>query len=173
MGKRSFRRKVSVQQHQPDYPNAEDFERSRREFCRQLGVTLLGAGALTACGDRPLLDQKQPPKVDNAPEYHAGGKPAQPQPPEGHLDAGPALIPDAEVEPPEIEQPEYSAGGKTAQPQPSDGHLEAGLTVTPDAAKLDAGPEHPPESLEGDVAELPARADAGAASCPIPPPKER
>ena len=63
-GKREFR-----QQGQPDepaYPGLREFDKSRRRFLAQLGGALLGAGALgallSACGDRAVGDDPDPPQ---------------------------------------------------------------------------------------------------------------
>jgi len=95
MAKRTFR-PSSDSPDDPRYPRLDDPDHGRRSFLVKLGGALLGAGALAACGGRP---------VNTAPD---AGK--QPVPP---VNMGGALPMDARAD----QQP----APDQQQPEPPDG----------------------------------------------------
>lgn len=83
MTKQSFRRNTLAPSEKPSYPTIDEAGCNRRAFLGRLGLlgaTLLGAGALAACGDRPV--QNHEPVPDGGPEpdelTHTAGVARQP-----------------------------------------------------------------------------------------------
>jgi hypothetical protein len=136
MSKRLFRSKKpsSSEQRSPDYPTLDTFDNGRRNFLAKLGGVLLGAGALAACGSRPVTNTPPDPDYGGpagaAPMPDAGidGQ-TQPDPditveggvapaPDAQIDkhdqgniAGGAPMPDAQVD-----KKDFSLGGIAPQP---------------------------------------------------------
>lgn len=143
MGKRHFRGKnqAPTDQH-PDYPTTDAFDAGRRGFLAKLGGVILGAGALAACGNRPV-----PAKPDM-----------------GHT-SGVAPAPDAGVD--GTSSPDQFTGPSGVAPAP-DAHVDkhdmaiAGGAPAPDA-KVDVQPSPSP----GFAPQMDAAVDDGG-SCPTP-----
>ncbi len=92
MKKRHFRHEP-VQAPKAEYPTADEFDGSRREFLARFGATILGASTLAAavgCGDGRAINQNAKPDA-------------------GHLSGG-APAPDAKVDPVREDGPSPGCG---------------------------------------------------------------
>jgi hypothetical protein len=134
MPKRAFRStQKTTAEDTPAYPTLDSFDDSRRRFLVRLGGALLGAGALAACGGRPVNhapdsgqvlggEAPQPDsRVDQKPEPPLSG--GAPQPP-AKMDAGAG--------------PEWGVDGDVTQPDAAvdkkDFTASPGFAPQPDAA---------------------------------------
>lgn len=134
MPKRAFRStQKKTADDTPAYPTTDTFDDGRRRFLVRLGGALLGAGALAACGGRP---------VNHAPDggLVLGGGAPQPdsrvdQKPEQPL-AGEAPQPPAKID--AAAGPEWGVDGDVTQPDAAvdkkDFTATPGFAPQPDAA---------------------------------------
>ncbi len=119
MKKRHFRHEP-VQAPKAEYPTADEFDGSRREFLARFGATILGASTLAAavgCGDGRAVNQNAKPDA-------------------GHLSGG-APAPDAKVDPVREDGGKHLSG---AAPSP-DAKVDMPLLGDSDKppAKMDQG----------------------------------
>lgn len=142
MSKRQFRSRDQAcdPRPAPDYPTSDGFESGRRAFLVKLGGVLLGAGALAACGNRPVQATPEPDYggPSGAAPMPDAGIDGQPAPDLYNGPSGVAPAPDAFIDKNDM----GIAGGQPAPDAEIDKHdleVSPGFAPNMDSAIDDSG----------------------------------